>query len=203
MIKRLLFLLVGGVMAVGTASADCVKCDIFGDCPGDLSGTACSCNIRVLNGKTICRESGICTGGGSSCGDGGTGPVLLVKPFFLEESVLSRLSEKEPLLSTVIAGSIIPDAKGKLRQLMTDSYNGGTIITENAETFHHRGSFAFRASGDLAFRFSLENLNGQEKIEYVGAISSNGRHIQFSKIRTDEAGNVRRFEDGLDLAPVN
>jgi hypothetical protein len=127
----------------------------------------------------------------------------MAKPFYLEESALSRLSKKEPLLSTVIAGSIVADAKGKMRQLMTESYNGGTIITENAETFHHRGSFAFRASGDLAFRFSLENLNGQEKVEYVGTISSSGRHIQFSKIRTDEAGNVRRFEDGLDLAPVN
>jgi hypothetical protein len=200
MIKRLLFLLMGGFMVISTASADCVKCDSFGDCNADVSGTACSCTIRVVGGKTICRESGFCSEG---CGGGGVGPVLMVKPFYLEESALSRLSKKEPLLSTVIAGSIVADAKGKMRQLMTDSYDGGTIITENAETFHHRGSFAFRASGDLAFRFSLENLNGQEKIEYVGTISSSGRHIQFSKIRSDEAGNVRRFEDGLDLVPVN
>jgi hypothetical protein len=111
MLKRLLFVLVGGVMVIGTASADCVKCDTFGDCPADISGTACSCNIRVMGGRTICRESGICLGSG--CDGGGAGPVLTVRPFYLEESALSRLSKKEPLLSTVIAGSIVPDTKGE------------------------------------------------------------------------------------------
>jgi hypothetical protein len=199
--KRMLFAVVGSFMAVLPVSADCVKCDIFQDCPPDVNGTACECRIRSVNGSPICRESGICGPDGGCANDGGPQPVSLVKPFYIEGVAISQLSAREPMLALVIAGSLVPDSKGKMRQLDTDDYNGGTFRTEDGEVFFHRGSFTPHETGEVIFRFTIESLNGQEKIEYFGVLSSGGRHIQFSKVQTD-LDKTRRIAEDLDLAPA-
>lgn len=180
---------------------DCVLCDTTASCVPDVEGTACSCNIRVLHGRTICREMGIC-GDSSNC-DGDPPPaVSTVKAISIDGSAIEQLFRKEPLLALVLSGSIVADAKGRMSQLDTDDYNGGTFRTESGEVFHHRGSFTPHESGEVTFRFTLEGVTLKDKVVYVGTLSKNGNHIRFGKIQTDETGKVSRSSEDLDLGLV-
>ncbi|MFL6264296.1 MAG: hypothetical protein ACJ76Y_31805 [Thermoanaerobaculia bacterium] len=198
--KPLLFILavVGSFSVALPASADCVKCDIFHDCVPDVLASACDCTIRVMNGNTICRENGICTSGCSS----GPGPVIAESGVVIEPAALRQLSKREPLLALLISGSTQSDSKGRAPRLNTEPYDGGTLRTENGEAFYHRGQFVLKAAGEVSFRFTLNNADGLEKIQYVGVISDRGQRVTFSKIVTDAQGTSRRVLDEWHYEPI-
>ncbi|PYQ64346.1 MAG: hypothetical protein DMF53_07645 [Acidobacteria bacterium] len=201
--KRLLFVLavVGSFSVALPASADCVKCDIFHDCVPDVQGTGCDCTIKVIKGSTFCRENGICTGDGSNCGSG-LGPVIAASGIVIEPAALSQFFQREPLLALLISGSLQSDPKGRAPRLNTEPYDGGTLRTENGQAFYHRGQFALKAAGEVAFRFTLNNADGLEKIQYVGVISDRGRSVTFSKIVTDAQGTSHRLADEWHYEPI-
>jgi hypothetical protein len=160
--------------------ADCVSCGTMGECYSVSPGFSanCECKIRVFNGVSTCKPSGICDPNDPNTCSGNDFPQNIAAHPKLPIPFINDLAQVNSLLAGAVWAGIgeansSPDPEGAEAK--------GTMGREG-RSYTYRARVHLLADGSAKLAVHVQQEGTQGGVDYEGTVSRDGLTVRFSQV---------------------
>ena len=159
--------------------ADCVSCGPGGECYSASGGFSanCECKIRITNGVSICKPSGICDPNDpTSCQTDVFPPAIASHPK-ISLPFLNDLGQVNPYLAGAVWAGV-----AEANSSNTEVAEVKGTMGKEGRSFTYQARVQHLADGSASLKIHVQEDGAKRGQDYEGTIVSGGRMAQFVQV---------------------